>query len=404
MSQSLPARRSARPWLLLAALVVAVVIMGVQMRGPARGLTALPLLDFVEYWAAGHLNVHGENPYDPERIEELERQTGRTSDGILMWNPPWTLPLVMPLGLLDCRTAHLLWLALQFAVVLWCADALWRHYGGPVSRRGLAWLLAILFLPTLFSLTVGQISPLVLLGAVLFLVFVRQGREAWAGAATVLLAIKPHLAYLFWIALLLWSVRERRWKLLGGGLLTALAAVAVALASNPAVLGQYWHTLTHRPPAQYHSPTLGTALRLLTGDGQFRLQFLAMVPGLIWFVPYVWRHRADWDWDERMPMLLLVSVVTAAYGAWPFDLVLLLVPVMQVAAVARGEADVRRRMAVAVYVVINVLAGAQLACEVEYFWFIWMAPALLLAYISTHSPRLAGGNLNPRQAGGYVIP
>jgi hypothetical protein len=381
MSQSLPARRSARPWLLLTALGIAVVILGIQMGGSTRGLTTLPLLDFVEYWAAGHLNVHGENPYDPERVQELERQAGRTSDGILMWNPPWTLPLVMPLGLLDCRTAHLLWLALQFAVVLWCVDALWRHYGGAVERRGLAWLLAITFLPTLFSLTVGQISPLVLLGAVLFLICLQQGRDGLAGAATVLLAIKPHLAYLFWIALLMWSVRQRRWRVLGGGLLAGLAAVAVALACNPAVLGQYWHTFTHRPPAQYHSPTLGTALRLLLGEGQFRLQFLAMVPGLVWFAPYWLRHRADWDWNECLPLLLLVSVVTAAYGAWPFDLVLLLVPVVQVAAAVRGDERLRRRTAIVVYLAINGLAAAQLACEVEYFWFIWMAPALLLAYL-----------------------
>jgi hypothetical protein len=391
MSQTLPARRSARPWLLLAALAVAVVILGIQMGGSTRGLTTLPLLDFVEYWAAGHLNVHGENPYDPERIEELERQMGRTSDGILMWNPPWTLPLVMPLGLLDCRTAHLLWLALQFAVVLWCADALWRHYGGPVERRGLAWLLAITFLPTLFSLTVGQISPFVLLGAVLFLICIQQGRDALAGAAAVLLAVKPHLAYLFWIALLLWCVRERRWKVLGGGILTGLAAVLLAMACNPAVLGQYWYTFTHRPPAQYHSPTLGTALRLLLGDEQFRLQFLAMVPGLIWFGPYWWRHRTDWDWNQCLPLLLLVSVVTAAYGAWPFDLVLLLVPVVQVAAAVRDEAAIRRRTAIVLYVTINVLAAAQLACEVEYFWFIWLAPALLLAYLGLRRASPPGG-------------
>ena len=54
---------------------------------------------------------------------------------------------------------------------------------------------------------------------------------------------------------------ERRARISIGGLLTALAAVAVALACNPAVLGQYWHTFTHRPPAQYHSPTLGTLLQ-----------------------------------------------------------------------------------------------------------------------------------------------
>jgi hypothetical protein len=27
----------------------------------------LPIDGFVEYWAAGRLNAHGENPYDPNR-------------------------------------------------------------------------------------------------------------------------------------------------------------------------------------------------------------------------------------------------------------------------------------------------------------------------------------------------
>ncbi len=291
MSQPLVAHPPRRFWLLVVALTVAVVVLLIQLGGSARGLTTLPLHDFVEYWAAGRLNLHGDNPYDPERVHQLEREAGRTSEGILMWNPPWTLPLVMPLGLLDCRTAHLLWLCLQFAVVAWCADALWRLYGGPLAQRGIAWVLAFAFLPTLFSLTAGQIAPLVLLGAVLFLVCLNQGRDALAGAATVLLAIKPHLSYLFWIALLLWSIRTRRWSVLGGGLLAGLAALGMALWFNPSVLSQYWHTFTSRPPAQYRSPTLGTVLRLLLGEDQFRLQFLALIPGLVWFAVYWMRQR-----------------------------------------------------------------------------------------------------------------
>lgn len=386
MSQLLAVRPSLRTGLLVLALATAVVVLLVQLGGSARGLTTLPLHDFVEYWAAGRLNLHAENPYDPERIQQLEREAGRTEDGILMWNPPWTLALVMPLGLLDVRTAHLLWLALQFAVVAWCADALWRLYGGARARRGIAWLLAFTFLPTIFSLTAGQIAPLVLLGAVLFLVAIRQGRDFLAGAALVLLAIKPHLAYLFWITLLLWSIRERRWTLLAGGLLAGLAAVAVALACNPDVLGQYWQTFTSRPPAQYRSPTLGTALRLLLGEGSFRLQFLALIPGLIWLVPYWLRHRAAWDWSERLPTLFLVSMLTAAYGAWPFDLVLLLVPVVQVAACLRSPA----LAAALAYLAIDAVALVQLACEAEYFAFLWMTPALLLAYVALHYPiRLA---------------
>lgn len=372
---------SRRIWLLAITLAVVLLIFFMQRRGPA----GLPLYDFVEYWAAGRLNLHGENPYDPQRIQQLERDAGRRSDGILMWNPPWTLPLVMPLGLLDCRRAHLLWLVLNFAILLWCADALWRLYGGDGARRGLAWLLAFTFLPTLLALTAGQIAPLVLLGAVLFLVALQQGRDGLAGAALVLLAIKPHLSYLFWIALLLWCVSQRRWAVLGGGLLAGAAALGLALACNPDLMGQYGHTFLHRPPAQYRSPTLGTVLRLGLGEGHFGLQFVPLLPGLVWLAPYWLRHRKRWDWNEHLPLLLLVSMLTAAYGAWPFDLVLLLVPVMQVAALVRpGSPDLP---ALLIYLAINGVAALQLAFAVEYLAFLWMTPALLLAYVTLRGRR-----------------
>ncbi len=323
---------SLRVGLLVVVLAVALLIFVIQLGGSI----ALPLHDFVEYWAAGRLIVGGENPYDPDRIEQLEHDAGRTSEGILMWNPPWTLPLVMPLGLLDCRTAHLLWLALLLssspgAAMPYggCTAVPWRSAGSPGCSPSPSCRLC--------CLEGGQITPLMLLGAVLFLICLKQGREGLAGAASVLLAIKPHLSYLFWIALLLWMIERRRWAVFAGGVLAGLAAIGVALLCNPAVLGQYWYTFSNQPPAQYRSPTLGMALRLLLGEDQFRLQFLALVPGLLWLAFYWRRHRQDWDWSERLPMLLLVSLLTAAYGAWLFDLVLLLVPFLQVAA------DIRRQ-------------------------------------------------------------
>ncbi len=81
---------------------------------------------------------------------------------------------------------------------------------------------------------------------------------------------------------------------------------------------------------------------------------------------------------------MLVSILTAAYGAWPFDLVLLLVPVMQVAVMVQRERRGVWLWAGATYLAINSMAAAQLACEVEYFWFIWMTPALLLTYLGLH--------------------
>ena len=105
-----------------------------------------------------------------------------------------------------------------------------------------------------------------------------------------------------------------------------------------------------------------------------------MLPGLAWLAWHWRRYRDAWDWSERLPMLLLVSMLTAAYGAWLFDLILLLVPVLQ-----RAAAAVRRDawpLPLGVFAALNGLAVVQLTFEVEYFYFLWMTPALLLAYLA----------------------
>jgi hypothetical protein len=384
--------------LLVAALLAAGGLLLVQQAGPGPGLTALPLHDFPEYWAAGRLLVQGLDPYDPEAMERLEREAGRQDEGILMWNPPWTLPVVMPLGLLPIRTAHVLWLLGHLVVVIVCADLAWRLYGAPPFRRWLAQALAFTFLPTWFALLAGQISPLLLLGAVGFAWLVHVRRDFAAGAATVLLAFKPHLAALFWLALGLWAVRQRRWRVLLGGALTGLAATAIAVTAYPPVLAHYWQTVTHSPPAQYRPPTLGRLLRLAVGDGSFGWQFLPLLPALAWLAWHWARQRRDWDWREQLPLLLLVSMLTAAYGAWPFDLVLLLLPVLQGgAALAREGVPWSSRLGgLLFYVAFNAAGLALLAREAEYLAFVWMTPALLAGYLGLRALRYTN---QPQQPG-----
>jgi hypothetical protein len=377
MAHPIVADNPRRPYLLGGALFLAVLLLVVKFALAGPALTSLPLYDFVEYWAAGRLTLQGENPYDIDRMEQFQRAAGRTDEGILMWNPPWTLPFVLPLGLLDVRTAHLMWLAWHFVVLGFCSDRLWRLYGGTADYRWVAWVLALTFLPSYFALKAGQITPLILLGATLFLHFGERRSDLLMGAAATLLAIKPHLCYLFWIALLCWAVHERRWRVLAGGAATGLLLTLIPLAFDPALLQQYWHTFTSQPPAQYRSPTLAHCLRVLIDPSNFRLQFLAMLPGLAWLVPWFYFNRRRWVWKEQLPLLLLVSVLTTAYGGWPFDLVLLLVPLVQIAARVQPN---WRAVAVVAHVAIGLVAAVQLALGVEYFWFIWMCPVLLAAY------------------------
>jgi hypothetical protein len=346
-------------------------------------LVRLPLYDYVAFWAAGRLNQEGHDPYDTERLGAVERAADPgLHDVLVMWPAPWALTLVGPFSRLDSHTSHLLWLLFQLAVLVGGIELAWRAYGGDPARRGWAWLAAFTFLPTYMVLVTGQLGGVLLLGLAGFLWSLRAGRPGWAGAFLALAAIKPQLTYLFWPALLMWAWDRRAWRLLLGGTLAGLALMAWPTWDNPALPSHYWHSLTHRTQTHSHlSPLVGTALRLWFGPGHFGWQFVPMVPGVLWLAWYWRRHRHSWDWPSRLPALLFASFLTAPYGAWPFDLVILLLPLLQ-RAVALQEAP-RRRVAAAllVHVGITLAAAAQLLAEAEYFWFLWMTPALLLAYL-----------------------
>jgi hypothetical protein len=351
--------------------------------------------DFIEYWAAARLLLEGQNPYDPALLHPLQLANGRqTDEAVMMWNPPWTLTIVQPLGFLTAREAQLLWLAFNCLAMLFCGDRLWLIYGGQLDRRWLGWIIALVALPTIFALQSGQISPLLLLGAVSFLECRRRGWDYLAGGSTVLLAIKPHLAYLVWMAIVLEAVTRQRWKVLVGGIAFGLLSAVVPLMLNPTVWQHYATALTS-PPAQWLSPTFGTVLRLWFGSGQFGLQFIPMAIGISWFAWRWYRFRDRWDWAEQLPLVLLVSFLTAPYGAWPFDLVLLLPVAMLMLQnwhpeerstvlpdSFRSDSNRPSRMALAGLLAINFTCLILNLSGVSSFWFIWVAPAMLVLYVA----------------------
>src|SRR5262245_10162021 len=105
-SPSLPAavRRA-----LLAAGAVTVGVVCVWLAGRLfRGGLNAPI-DFAAFWVAGHLSAEGHNPYSGAEVRAAQRALGWDGTAVVMWNPPWALSLVMPLGLADFRLAYGLW-------------------------------------------------------------------------------------------------------------------------------------------------------------------------------------------------------------------------------------------------------------------------------------------------------
>src|SRR3954454_5750660 len=99
-----------RNLLMLGVLAATGIVMAGQVRHLLADPTIWPPDDFVEYWAAARLTLDGKNPYDPAQLLPLQRAAGRdTDEAIMMWNPPWSFTVVLPLGLLPAREAQLLW-------------------------------------------------------------------------------------------------------------------------------------------------------------------------------------------------------------------------------------------------------------------------------------------------------
>ena len=232
------------------------------------------------------------------------------------------------------------------------------------------------------SSKVGQIAPLILFGLTGFLYFTIVDRKDWlAGAFLGVASIKPQVAYIFWIALIFWIIQERRWLLIISTSVTVLVLTLIACLFNPHVIQQYVQMLQTYQIPNWASPTIGAYLRFFWfGTDKFFIQFLPSIIGCIWFICYWIKHRSAWNWVEELPLLLLISQVTSFY-TWTYDLAILIPAILQ--ALVWILSDWKRwfTLFVALGYLSIILLDLILHRTLSDFWFIWMAPALLLLYL-----------------------
>ncbi len=380
---------------IILALAGATVVVAVLLtaRTAASGFP-IPI-DYYQYWSTGLLCLEGENPYDPDRLRQLQESAGMMNGkAVMSWHPPWTLAVALPFGLLPLGTGCLAWVLVQAVAVFASAGLLWRAFGGSDRLRWVGWAVAAGFAPTIYLLGAAQITGLCVLGVAGFVAGMRAGRPGWAGAAAALTAIKPHLLALFGLALLLEATRDRsarRAVLAGVGVLATATLVVVAF--NPAVLGQYADTFLDRHATNPYrvtdvpSPTPGWALREAVAPGSFAVSLVPLVVLSAAVAVCWWRTRRSWDWARVVPWLVLGSVLAAPYGGWLYDLVLLVIPVLAVAAklAAPEVGGAARTVAVGCFAAVSggVFAAVNLAPTVADIRIGWVAPAVLAGVVLT---------------------
>ena len=326
--------------------LAAVVAAGVAGRAlPPPGLAAA---DFFEYRAAAEVLARGGDPYDGKSLLEVQLPGGWVDDksppdaprAQMMWNPPWVAPLILPFAAADWGPGYLAWCALQTWLVAASALLLWWTYGERTPLGYLAALaVALVFSPDYWLVVMGQISGYLLFGVAGFAAAMHAGRPGLAGAALALTAVKPHLllplGVLLGAAAVAGDRAARRAALVGGAILI-LAALA-PLPLRPGVWGEYFRAAAapgdefHFAPSQWNPPIPAGYLRRALGLPT-AAQFVPSVVVTAALVAHWWPRRRGWDWPNATPPVVLLSVLSTGYGAWLFDLCVLLVPVTQAAA------------------------------------------------------------------------
>jgi hypothetical protein len=405
LNNSVPGIRTRKEQAALTALRLLAAAAAIWLVTEIYGLHSLQKIgeDFIIYWPSGRLLLAGQDPYSLDGLFSLQKCVNPSLDAASpFYNPPWALPFILPFSLQDYSFSRLMWISFHAGVLLLCTGWLWTMYFMPSSKcprshtrvfQGpLMWtaFVAVSYVPVFTTIMKGQIISLVLLGVTAFLHFEKRGQYVVAGLSTVLIAIKPHILYLFWIALLLWVLDRRRWSVaMGAGALLSIAT-AIPMLYEPDIIGRYYDMLTgHSPALLWYTPSTGTYLRLLLGMERYWLQFVPTGLGLLWVGIYWRKHRRTWVWSRQIHLLIIVSLMTTFYE-WLNDYVLLLPVITQTAAWVVSHRNMENlHWALWAYLLINVLIWAVYIVTAainpqdpwKYVNLPWVVPSFLLVYL-----------------------
>ncbi len=336
--------------------------------------------DSIAYWAAGKLLVHRQNPFSVPSVLALERSEGYAADKpLILRTPPWSVWMVLPLGLLGPYWAWVAWLGVLLASLVIAMRISWQMYGDGSKPPNVFLLAGYLFAPVASCLVAGQMGMVLLLGIALFLLL-EQDHPFLAGVALLIPMAKPHIFTLLWPILVVWALTRKRWALLAGFAAGFVIANAIAVGFDPAIFQHYRETLQQQAILHEFIAALSGMIRGMFFRRSPWVQFAPAVLGWLWSTGYYWKNRRIWNWRQHGPALLVVSLLTTPYS-WMTDEVVLLPGILQgVLWLSRAKWKVRSQLVIFLFVCLDLLLLLIVWAQVPpatgiYFWssLVWFS-------------------------------
>ena len=329
----------------------------------ARVLVQQGYPDFTIFYTAGKMLREGlgHNLYDGALQYEVQQTFAagvRIRKGPLPYNhPPFEALIFEPLASLDYPTAYLAWSAINLAILGLLPFLLRRYIPVVAEYPAFVWLLVLLgFFPVLVALLQGQDVILLLLLNALAFAALKRNADTLAGCWLGLSVFKFQLILPLVLILLCW----KRGRAVQSFVVTAavLAAISVAITGWAGALRYPWYVLhfekfMERGGIAVDMPNLRGLLEGWSFSG-FRgahVITIALSIGLLGWVSVKGRRRThssqrfDTQFDPEFDLqfsVAMVAAVLASYHAFPYDLSLLVIPVLLVVNYAIETASLRR--------------------------------------------------------------
>ncbi len=323
----------------LTAIVAFVVLTALLVPLARATITwSQPSPGFICYWSAAKLLASGRSPYDLEGLKAIQTELGwdKVAEGLGFFDylpnyyPPSLLSavtvLLVPLGF---TTARITWLVAS-AELLFVVGCMLRSLLPSMAGK-VPMLLIPVFCLSIVSVLVGQVTALMLFAIVAVWKLLDERWDRTAGWLLAWAVIKPSLMAVLVFAILLWSGRRGRWRVVQG---FVGGVVALFTVSTWLVPGWPLQLLTAMSTTSFVTatfPSIGTTWLLvlstlgLEGWTLWSLYALLALPFLVAVA------RLALDVDRSLNDVIALSLLAAflvSPPARPYDQPLLLLTLL----------------------------------------------------------------------------
>jgi hypothetical protein len=308
------------------ALLVALAAAGLVViltQSPSSRLSS----DFTINYSAGLLIRHGQlaAPYDQSALAGMMRRVAPA--GAIDPRLPFSLPLAagLPyalLSLLPLEVAFRAWQLVSAALLLLAVLLLQRAVPLPRAGPVLAILGLVAAVPTWATMTEGQPTAWIALGAAMAIVALRSESSLMAAGAGALLAVKPQ----YLPAYLLVLFAARRWRAIAAAAAGAALLLMSSLAGGAGGLSGMAHnalSANQAVPVRMNEAWIGLYGMALSGTGATMVAIAIYAATLAALALLAWRRPAS---VRGFAALAGALIVLASPHALPHDLLILAVP------------------------------------------------------------------------------